>query len=112
MSATIKPVFSIGFIIWLKEGQMPPGNIFFWIKCHPNLSNVFWDYHKKVFTLHDPTNNIFVIPPNSKVDTYSMLRVCEKAITFNSLIGIESVYWKITLRAVNLIVHANNRVLR
>lgn len=69
-------------------------NIFFWIKCHPNLSNVFWDYHKKVFTLHDPTNNIFVIPPNSKVDTYSMLRVCEKAITFNSLIGIESVYWK------------------
>ena len=69
-------------------------NIFFWIKCHPNLENVFWNYHKKVFTLHDPKNNIFVIPPSSKVSTYSILKVCEKVITFNSLIGIESVYWK------------------
>tara|TARA_X000000950_G_scaffold285673_1_gene392225 strand:- start:80 stop:1573 length:1494 start_codon:yes stop_codon:yes gene_type:complete len=68
--------------------------IFFWIKCHPNLSNVFWNYHKKVFNLHDPANNIHVIPPSSKVDTYSVLKVCEKAITFNSLIGIESVYWR------------------
>lgn len=67
--------------------------IFFWIKCHPNLSNVFWNYHKKVFSLHDPSNNIFVIPPDSKVDTYSVLKACEKVITFNSLIGIEAVYF-------------------
>ncbi len=66
--------------------------IFFWIKCHPNLSNVFWNYHKKVFSLHDPLNNIFVIPPDSKIDTYSVLKACEKVITFNSLIGIEAVY--------------------
>lgn len=69
-------------------------DIFFWIKCHPNLDNVFWNYHKKVFSLHDPKNNIYVIPPNSKVSTYSILKACEKVITFNSLIGIESVYWK------------------
>ncbi len=69
-------------------------DIIFWIKCHPNSKNIFWNYHQKIYHLNDPENNIFVIKSNSKISTYEVMRNCEKVITFNSLVGIESVYWK------------------
>lgn len=68
-------------------------NICFWIRCHPNLEHVFWDYNDSINQFHDPDNNIFVIPPASPVSSYKIMRICEKVITYNSLTGIEAVYW-------------------
>ena len=68
-------------------------NICFWIRCHPNLENVFWEYNKSINQFHDPDNNIFVIPPASPISSYKIMRLCEKVLTYNSLTGIEAVYW-------------------
>ncbi len=67
--------------------------IYFWIRCHPNLENVFWNYNRSINKFHDPQNCIFVIPPNSEVSSYKIMRICEKVLTYNSLTGIEAVYW-------------------
>ena len=66
----------------------------FWIRCHPNLSKVFWKYNSEIFKLHDPKNRVFVVKPSSLVSSYSMLENCEKIINYASRTGIEAVYWK------------------
>ena len=69
-------------------------NIYFWVRCHPNLSNVFWKYNSDTFKFHDPKNRDFVIKPTSKISSYKMLLNCEKILNYNSRTGIEAVYWK------------------
>ena len=64
------------------------------IRCHPYLKNVFWNYNKKVINLHDPKNNIFVVKPASLVSSYEMLLGADKVLTYNSQTGIEAVYWE------------------
>ena len=65
-----------------------------WIKCHPNSEDIFWKYNKSINFLHNPKKNINVIQPNSSISSYMMMRKCEKVLTYNSLTGIEAVYWK------------------
>jgi len=69
-------------------------DIYFWIRCHPNLQGVFWKYNAEVFKLHDPKNRVFVVDPSSKVSSYRMLENCEKIINYQSRTGIEAVYWR------------------
>ena len=51
-------------------------------------------YNKSINFLHEPEKNINVIEPNSSISSYMMMRRCDKVITYNSLTGIEAVYWK------------------
>ena len=69
-------------------------NVVLWIRCHPNLSNVFWKYNSEIYKLHDPSNRIFIINPRSKISSYKMLLNCEKIVNYASRTGIEAVYWK------------------
>lgn len=69
-------------------------NICLWIRCHPNLEKVFWNYNSDVFKFHDPDNRIYVVKPSSKVSSYTMLENCEKIINYASRTGIEAVYWR------------------
>tara|TARA_B110000008_G_scaffold278672_1_gene323159 strand:- start:1665 stop:3149 length:1485 start_codon:yes stop_codon:yes gene_type:complete len=64
------------------------------IRCHPYLKDVFWNYNKDVINLHDPKNNIFVVKPDSPVSSYEMLLGADKVLTYNSQTGIEAVYWQ------------------
>ena len=69
-------------------------NICLYIRVHPYLEKVFWKFNREIEKLHDPKNNIFVIPPSSKISSYSLMLKSNKVITYNSQTGIEAVYWK------------------
>ena len=79
---------------FIKSIKIDNKKVVLWIRCHPNLENVFWKYNKSINFLHEPEKNINVIEPNSSISSYMMMRKCEKVITYNSLTGIEAVYWK------------------
>lgn len=69
-------------------------DIHLYIRVHPYLEKVFWKFNREIEKLHDPDNNIFVIPPGSKISSYKMMSKSNKIITYNSQTGIEAVYWK------------------
>lgn len=67
--------------------------VFFYLRIHPNLTNIPYAYHKKLYDLEKIHNNITVIPPESPISTYSLMDKVDKIVTFGSTMGIESVYW-------------------
>ena len=79
---------------FVKKYKKKNKKIVLWVRCHPNLENVFWKYNKSINFLHEPEKNINIIEPNSTISSYMLMRECNKVITYNSLTGIEAVYWK------------------
>ena len=67
-------------------------DIHFYLRMHPNLSGVFNTQTKEIYNFQYP--NLTVIKPEEKIDSYGMMDVCEKTITFGSSTGIEATYWK------------------
>jgi hypothetical protein len=66
-------------------------SIHFYLRIHPNLGNVPYESHMILYTLQ--YDNVTIIPPYSPVNTYALMNACEKVITFNSTMTIESTYW-------------------
>lgn len=66
----------------------------FYLRVHPNLGkvkNVQIDEIKKM-----NFDNLTIIPPESTIDTYRLIDIADKVITFGSSVGIESTYWGTT----------------
>lgn len=61
------------------------------IRVHPNLANVNDPEVEKVLALAG--EGVIVVPPDSKVSTYRLLREAEAVFSFGSTMGIEAVYW-------------------
>lgn len=62
-----------------------------YMRMHPNLSGV---NNNSVNALHNITSDNFtLIPPESKVSTYELIRCVNKVITFGSSVGIEATFW-------------------
>ena len=59
----------------------------------PVFRKSFWKYNSDIFKLHEPDKNIYVIKPASKISSYKLLMNADKVISYNSLMGIEAVYW-------------------
>jgi hypothetical protein len=73
-------------------------NFFFYIRAHPNLSSKNYLFRKNsqiIFLeqIKNNFNNAEVIMPDSIVDSYALMRNCEKVLTFGSSMGAESTYW-------------------
>jgi hypothetical protein len=73
-------------------------SFYFYIRAHPNLSSKNYLFRKNsqiIFLekLKKSFNNAEVIMPDSVVDSYALMRNCEKVITFGSSIGAEATYW-------------------
>ncbi|AFV24561.1 hypothetical protein Mpsy_2357 [Methanolobus psychrophilus R15] len=66
-------------------------NITFYLRIHPNLKGLKNTQIKELSELK--AANLFIIPADSKIDSYELMDACEKIITFGSTIGIESVFW-------------------
>lgn len=67
-------------------------NINIYFRMHPNLAyidNPEIDNELKL----DNLKNVTVIPPESKISTYSVMKESDLIITFGSTIGIEAVYY-------------------
>jgi hypothetical protein len=68
------------------------GKYHFYLRIHPNLSEVKYGYHKRLINIEKEFNNITVIPAESQVNTYSLIENSQKVIVFGSTVGIEACY--------------------
>ncbi|MBA4318477.1 MAG: hypothetical protein C0412_08755 [Flavobacterium sp.] len=67
---------------------------FFYLRIHPNLTEIKYGYHTRLFELEQKYNNISVIPGDSSVSTYKLVDNSEKVIVFGSSVGVEACYWR------------------
>lgn len=66
----------------------------FYLRVHPNLSNVKFAYHTSLYDLPAKYKNLTVIPASAACSTYDLLDAAEKVIVFGSTMGVEAAYWK------------------
>lgn len=62
-----------------------------YIRIHPNQS--FLSNQQVQGLLRLTSDQVVVIPAESPVSSYAMLRDCTKVLTFGSTVGIEATYW-------------------
>jgi len=63
----------------------------FLVRVHPNLKGVDNASVRDVLALDGPM--VTVIPPESTVSSYALLKAADVVLTFGSSIGIEAVFW-------------------
>ncbi len=78
-------------IRYMLENTKNP-SIHFYLRIHPNLMNIKYKYHTDLYLLSKDFDNITVIPGNSPISSYSLLRECDRSITFGSTMGVEAAY--------------------
>lgn len=64
------------------------------IRMHPNLKGLTYGYVSVIRGLHQRYANVYVIPPESEVDTYALLEKAWKVISFGTSMGLEASYWE------------------
>lgn len=64
----------------------------FYLRIHPNLADVRFSYHRKLYEL-SKYRNLTIIEPKSEVSSYSLIDNADTVIVFGSTIGIEAAYW-------------------
>ncbi|WP_034920714.1 hypothetical protein [Gillisia sp. CAL575] len=62
------------------------------IRMHPNLKGVTHEYATKILGLNKLYPNIFVISPESPADSYELIGIADKVISFGSTTGLEANY--------------------
>lgn len=67
--------------------------IHFYLRIHPNLSNIKYSYHTYLLELDKEFSNVTVIPGSSSISSYALMDNSEKVIVFGSTIGLESAFW-------------------
>ncbi|MCX6762601.1 MAG: capsule biosynthesis protein [Candidatus Moranbacteria bacterium] len=67
--------------------------IHFYLRIHPNLSDIKYKYHTDLCSFQKKYRNVTVIPAEDNVSTYDLLDAAEKVIVFGSTIGVEAAYW-------------------
>lgn len=80
----------IKFLIKQFEGKT---DFHFYLRVHPNLKNIHYQYHLVLYELFKNLKNFTIIPANSPISTYSLIDNCNKVIVFGSTTGPEAVYW-------------------
>ena len=65
----------------------------FYLRVHPNLKDVPYSYHQKLYDFNKISPNITIIHASSPVSTYAMIDHADKVIVFGSTTGMEAVYW-------------------
>ena len=61
------------------------------VRMHPNLIGIDNASCRRMRNMQSP--NLRIIPPESKIDSYELLRVADTVASFGSSIGIEAVFW-------------------
>ena len=62
-----------------------------YLRVHPNLAGLDNAQTRAIAALDEP--NLTVIPAESPVCTYALLRAARTVVSFGSTVGIEAVYW-------------------
>ena len=66
-------------------------NVQLYLRVHPNLLDIKNEQTASIKRLQSP--NLTVIPADSSVSSYQLVKNASKVITFGSTVGIEAVYW-------------------
>lgn len=82
----------IFYVAKLFNDKFPNKNLI--IRIHPNFAGVEFDYAKKLNSLRGKYTNVFLVEPESKIDSYALLNEAEKIITFGSSITTEATFWE------------------
>ena len=79
------------------------------IRMHPNLIGVNQHYVKQIRLLHQRFPNIFVVAPESPTDTYALMNIADKVITFGSTTGLEANFLRkpVVLIGIGFFYHAD-----
>lgn len=69
--------------------------IMFYLRVHPNLKNLPRNTSQLVDIekLSRDYKNLYVIWPWDEIDSYALMSVCNKTLTFGSTMGIEATFW-------------------
>jgi len=96
-------------IHYLIEKTASDPTIHYYLRVHPNLKNIKFNYHSGLTAIFESYSNITVIPSDSPVSTYKLIDKCEKAIVFGSTAGVEANYWgkPVLLLAGSFYLHLN-----
>lgn len=78
-------------IRYMLENTTDP-NIHFYLRIHPNLMSIKYKYHTNLYELPEKYDNITIIPGNSPISSYSLMRACDRIVTFGSTMGVEAAY--------------------
>lgn len=60
------------------------------IRMHPNLTGVKHEFANKIRNLHQKHPNIYVVTPESVIDSYALMEYAQKVISFGSTTGLEA----------------------
>jgi hypothetical protein len=71
--------------------QVEGHHVHLYLRMHPNLKGVTDTAVTDLLELRHP--RLTIIPPESPISTYALLRNAGKVVTFCSTVGIEAVYW-------------------
>ncbi|WP_010228320.1 capsular polysaccharide export protein, LipB/KpsS family [Gillisia marina] len=82
----------IFYLCNLFQNEMQNSNLI--IRMHPNLRGVDYEYVHKLRSLEGRFNNVYLIPPEGKADSYALMKIAEKILVFGSTIAVESNYWR------------------
>jgi hypothetical protein len=63
-----------------------------YLRVHPNLRGVRDDFMARLMRLSAP--NFTLIPADSTISSYALLRAARKVLTFGSSMGIEATFWR------------------
>ena len=67
-------------------------NIHLTLRVHPNEKNVDHSSKSRMLAMDYP--NLTIVPPESPIDSYALLKASDTVITFGSSVGIEAVFWE------------------
>lgn len=67
-------------------------NIRMYVRIHPNLKDVNYGYHKRLYSLESKYSHVTIIAADSEVSTYALLDASDKIIVFGSTVGAEACY--------------------
>lgn len=65
------------------------------IRMHPNLTGVTHEFVDIIRNLHQRHPNIYVVTPESCIDSYALMEQAHKVVSFGSTTGLEAAYRQI-----------------
>lgn len=68
-------------------------NYHFYLRIHPNLKNILYNYHTDLYLFSNTFSNITIIGANEDISTYDIMDAAYKVVVFGSTMGIEACYW-------------------
>ena len=78
-------------------------NFFFYIRLHPSMKHlsIKSTQMRDVFEIRKKYKNAFIIWPESKVDSYELIKRSDKVVTFGSTLTIEACFMKKPVISLN-----------